>query len=545
MKPSNQRGDKPFQKFYKDKDRQEKPSQRKERKEKEDNYDRRRKDGQKLRPDGEERGSGKEYRDKSRSGRAPSHSDAKGKFSRKEGETAWKPKRSFQDKENNSFSVSRKRKWDGEKAGKGFDRSEGRRPKFKGAANGDRPERKFSKSRKDETSFHSKRKDYSPSDHGKKNEKEERGKRFEKADKNFTKQSFANKRRTGFGKFDEQDLSFGRKKEVKVKKEEAPEGEVTFSKEVKDKWQQEPVFYKHNFKTDRPARDAGKKHDHPQRKKGFENYFDGEEQPEKVYAAGGSRKRLGKSDSDLEESDLNPDSDEMPLNKFIAHCGVCGRREAAVLVKEGKAKVNGELVTEPGFKVSIKDQVSLSGKKLTLQQKLIYVLLNKPKGYITTTDDPKGRRTVLDIFEGHIEERIYPIGRLDRNTTGLLLLTNDGDLAQKLAHPSNEVKKVYQVSLDKPLSEADFEKIKNGVTLEDGAAPVDQIAYLDSKQEVGLEIHNGRNRIVRRIFESLGYVVEKLDRVMYAGLTKKRVPRGQWRFLENQEIINLKHLHRS
>jgi 23S rRNA pseudouridine2605 synthase len=212
-------------------------------------------------------------------------------------------------------------------------------------------------------------------------------------------------------------------------------------------------------------------------------------------------------------------------------------------VKEGKVKVNGILITEPGHKVSENDKVSLSGKKLELQQNKVYILLNKPKGFITTTEDPKDRRTVMDLFKDHIEERIFPIGRLDRNTTGLLLLTNDGDLSQKLAHPSNEIKKVYQVSLSKALSDTDFEKIKTGVVLEDGPAPVDQIAFLNSKSELGLEIHNGKNRIVRRIFESLGYSVEKLDRVMYAGLTKKQVPRGQWRFLTKQEVINLKHLH--
>ncbi len=231
----------------------------------------------------------------------------------------------------------------------------------------------------------------------------------------------------------------------------------------------------------------------------------------------------------------------MPLNKYIAHSGECSRRDAAELVKKGKVKVNGELVMDPGHKVTADDMVTVSGKKLTLQKNLVYVLLNKPKDFITTTDDPEGRRTVMDLISGVEEDRVYPVGRLDRNTTGLLLLTNDGDLAQKLSHPGYMVKKVYQVTLDKPLTKADFNKIMEGLELEDGKVQVDEMAYLEKKNEMGLEIHSGKNRIVRRIFESLGYVVEKLDRVMYAGLTKKNLPRGKWRLLTDREIIHLKH----
>lgn len=231
----------------------------------------------------------------------------------------------------------------------------------------------------------------------------------------------------------------------------------------------------------------------------------------------------------------------MPLNKYIAHSGETSRRDAATLVKQGKVRVNGELILDPGYKVQPTDVVSLAGKKLRLVKHLAYVLLNKPKGYITTTDDPKGRKTVMSLVSLPGGERLFPVGRLDRNTTGLLLMTNDGDLAQKLSHPSFKVKKVYQVSLDKPLTKADFEKILEGVELEDGKAPVDALAYLESKNELGIEIHSGKNRIVRRIFESLGYKVEKLDRVMYAGLTKKNIPRGQWRLLADREIILLRH----
>lgn len=231
----------------------------------------------------------------------------------------------------------------------------------------------------------------------------------------------------------------------------------------------------------------------------------------------------------------------MTLNKYIAHSGECGRREAAEMVKQGKVKVNGELVLDPGYRVGPDDSVIFAGKKITPTKHYVYVLLNKPKGYITTTDDPEGRQTVMDLVEGVEAERVYPVGRLDRNTSGLLLLTNDGDLAQKLSHPSFETKKVYQVTLDRPLEKEDFEKIRKGVELEDGKAKVDAISYLEAKNEIGLEIHSGKNRIVRRIFESLNYDVEKLDRVMYAGLTKKNIPRGKWRLLTEREVVLLKH----
>jgi len=344
-------------------------------------------------------------------------------------------------------------------------------------------------------------------------------------------------------KFEEEDLSFGRKKKLaaapKVKPEEE---EITFSKELEDKWTEKPaksaIF---QAKGERNAKGGdNQKPRHAHKRKTIERYMDDEGDFEKAYSHHSDGKKSGQDDRNYYSAPA--EGEAMPLNKFIAHCDVCGRREAAQLVREGKVKVNGELITEPGHKVTVKDQVSLSGKKLQLQENQIYVLMNKPKGFITTTDDPKDRRTVMDLVANQIDERIYPVGRLDRNTTGLLLLTNDGQLAQKLSHPSHEIKKVYQVVLDRPVLEADFTKIKNGVVLDDGPAPVNQLAYLETKNEIGLEIHNGRNRIVRRIFESLGYTVEKLDRVVYAGLTKKNIPRGKWRFLSKQEVINLKHL---
>lgn len=238
-----------------------------------------------------------------------------------------------------------------------------------------------------------------------------------------------------------------------------------------------------------------------------------------------------------------PETGSMPLNKFIAHAGVAARREAAELVKKGLVKVNGVLVTEPGHKVSSKDEVKVNGKKVWLAKNLVYILLNKPKDYITTTDDPQGRKTVLDIIRRATPERVYPVGRLDRNTSGVLLLTNDGELAQQLTHPRHEIKKVYHVTLDRPLEKKDFDAILKGVVLEDGPASVDVLAYADNKDktQIGVEIHSGRNRIVRRIFEHFKYDVKHLDRVIFAGLTKKNVDRGKWRFLTEKEVRDLKH----
>ena len=234
---------------------------------------------------------------------------------------------------------------------------------------------------------------------------------------------------------------------------------------------------------------------------------------------------------------------QMPLNKFIAHAGVTARREAAEMVRKGLVKVNGEVITEPGHKVATTDDIRVNGKKVFLAKNLVYILLNKPKDYITTTDDPQGRKTVLDIIGKATTERVYPVGRLDRNTSGVLLLTNDGELAQKLTHPSNEIKKLYHVTLDKPIEKKDFDQILRGVVLDDGLANVDVLAYADPKDktQLGVEIHSGRNRIVRRIFEALGYDVKGLDRVIFAGLTKKNIERGKFRFLSEKEVRDLKH----
>ena len=237
----------------------------------------------------------------------------------------------------------------------------------------------------------------------------------------------------------------------------------------------------------------------------------------------------------------------MPLNKFLAHCGISSRRDAVEIISKGGIKVNNEIATEPGYKVQPTDEIFYNGKRLYVTKNLVYILLNKPKDFITTTDDPQGRKTVSQLIQHATTERVYPIGRLDRNTSGVLLFTNDGDLTQKLSHPSYEIKKIYEVKLDKLLTKAHFDAIITGLTLEDGAVFVDSLAYADSKDKsiIGIEIHSGRNRIVRRIFESLGYDVKALDRVMYAGLTKKNVERGKWRFLSEKEIRVLKYLNAS
>jgi 23S rRNA pseudouridine2605 synthase len=267
-----------------------------------------------------------------------------------------------------------------------------------------------------------------------------------------------------------------------------------------------------------------------ERKEGIERHFQ-EKRTAKVHPTPDNPQQRGPGASRIpggpkgpvhKGTPLSADGEHLPLNKYIAHGGICSRRDAAELIRQGKVTVNGKPVSEPGTKVMPTDLVKVNGKKVTISRNFVYILLNKPKDYITTTDDPQGRRTVLDLIRAATTERVYPVGRLDRNTSGVLLLTNDGDLSQKLAHPSHEIKKVYHVTLDKALTKTDFDSIISGVTLDDGLAHVDVMAYADArdKTQIGLEIHSGRNRIVRRIFEHLGYDVRGLDRVMYAGLTR-------------------------
>ena len=228
------------------------------------------------------------------------------------------------------------------------------------------------------------------------------------------------------------------------------------------------------------------------------------------------------------------------LNKYLSNAGVASRREADVLIQSGVVKVNGVVVTEMGFKVKPGDDVNYGGEAIKGERK-VYLLLNKPKDCITTTEDPQERKTVMNLIKNACKERIYPVGRLDRNTTGLLLMTNDGEIAARLTHPKFNIKKVYQVSLTKGLKTEDMQQIIDGIELEDGFVKADEVAYVgEGKKEIGIEIHSGRNRIVRRIFEHLGYDVLKLDRVSFAGLTKKDLPRGKYRFLEPKEVAFLR-----
>ena len=272
---------------------------------------------------------------------------------------------------------------------------------------------------------------------------------------------------------------------------------------------------------------------------GKKSFGDKPERGDKDFKGGKFQKR---NDKPRTYPKYNPDKQigEMRLNRYLAQSGLCSRREADDYITAGLVTVNGEIVTELGTKVMPTDEVKFSDSVVKGEKK-VYLVLNKPKGYVTTLDDPHATKTVMELVKGACSERVYPVGRLDKNSLGLLLFTNDGDMTRQLTHPSYQKKKIYQVSLDKPLTRADMDKISEGITLEDGDIYADEISYVkDNKKEVGIEIHSGRNRIVRRIFEHLGYTVQKLDRVYYAGLTKKNLKRGAWRFLTKDEVTRLK-----
>jgi 23S rRNA pseudouridine2605 synthase len=314
--------------------------------------------------------------------------------------------------------------------------------------------------------------------------------------------------------------------------------------------------YKKDFSSEKPSLAPGEKRVYKGRGKDQQPVYAVET---KTFGAesSGEKRGFGKNRSkfvelNAERPDYNFDSlpqkknkkegeELIRLNKYVANSGICSRREADDLIQKGLVVVNGVVVQEMGYKVKKSDHVVFQGKKIN-PEKPVYVLLNKPKDFITTTEDPMERKTVMKLVENACEERIFPVGRLDRNTTGLLVFTNDGELAAKLSHPSNEIKKIYQVTLDKPLTAKDEEEITEGLTLEDGDAKVDDLQVLSKDRTIlGLEIHIGRNRIVRRIFAHLGYEVVALDRVMYAGLDKKDLKRGHYRFLTEQEVIRLKY----
>ena len=288
---------------------------------------------------------------------------------------------------------------------------------------------------------------------------------------------------------------------------------------------------------DKPRRQYGDKPAYGERKFGDKKYGD-RKFGDKPYKPG-PRKH---DDKPASYPKFTPEKQvgEMRLNRFLAQSGLCSRREADDFITAGLVTVNGQIVTQLGTKVLPTDEVKFNDSRVQGEKK-VYLVLNKPKGYVTSLDDPHAGKTVMDLVEGACTERIYPVGRLDKNSLGLLLFTNDGDLTKQLTHPSYLKKKIYQVTLDKPLARADMDRIAEGITLEDGEIFADEISYLkENKQEIGIEIHSGRNRIVRRIFEFLGYTVTKLDRVYYAGLTKKNLKRGAWRFLSREEVERLK-----
>ena len=288
---------------------------------------------------------------------------------------------------------------------------------------------------------------------------------------------------------------------------------------------------------DKPRRQYGDKPAYGERKFGDKKYGD-RKFGDKPYKPG-PRKH---DDKPASYPKFTPEKQvgEMRLNRFLAQSGLCSRREADDFITAGLVTVNGQIVTQLGTKVLPTDEVKFNDSRVQGEKK-VYLVLNKPKGYVTSLDDPHAGKTVMDLVEGACTERIYPVGRLDKNSLGLLLFTNDGDLTKQLTHPSYLKKKIYQVTLDKPLARADMDRIAEGITLEDGEIFADEISYVkENKQEIGIEIHSGRNRIVRRIFDFLGYTVTKLDRVYYAGLTKKNLKRGAWRFLSREEVERLK-----
>jgi len=366
-------------------------------------------------------------------------------------------------------------------------------------------------------------------------------KEFDK-DADFEKKSSSKKREFGKNSSFEKKSFPGQKELGSGKGKPYPEKKETFAKKDSDnKFYKKKEDFKKGFSKPVNKSSDFKKKDFPSRgnKPADFKKKDFSKRPAKDFET--PQYNFKKPLRAKKESDPAPLGDQMRLNRYIANAGVCSRRDADQLIELGEITVNGKVITEMGYKVN-KDDVVKYNNKVINPEKPVYILLNKPKDFITTTDDPQDRKTVMALVQNACRERVYPVGRLDRNTTGLLLLTNDGELAKKLTHPSSNVKKLYQADLNKPLSREDFDKIVEGIELEDGPAHVDALAYVTmDKKSVGIEIHIGRNRIVRRIFEHLGYEVVRLDRVMFAGLTKKDLPRGKWKFLSEKEVIQLKY----
>ncbi|SEF53408.1 pseudouridine synthase [Algoriphagus boritolerans] len=449
-------------------------------------------------------------------------------------------------------------------------KSFGKKPDYKSSF-GDKPKGRFFNSEEKSGEKSSYGKSYGAGDSERKSFGEKRfdkgegfKKKFEKKDgADYPKKSFGDKpgrfKKEGFTgkKFEKRDQSDSPKKTYGDKLDRFPKRDSDskdFGNESKPRT--EKPFFKKDFSEDQTPKEHGERLVYKGRGRDQKPVFApekpkfNEEKPAEKRGFG--KNRPNRQELDIERPDYNFDAlparkvkgkeetDSLRLNKYISNSGICGRREADDLIAKGLISVNGQVITEMGYKVKKSDRVIYQGKKIN-PEKPVYLLLNKPKDFITTTDDPMERKTVMNLVGNACEERIFPVGRLDRNTTGLLLFTNDGELTAKLSHPSNEVKKIYQVTLDKPLTQNHELEIRAGLTLEDGDVTVDDMQVLSLDRTIlGLEIHIGRNRIVRRLFAHLGYEVTALDRVIYAGLDKKDLKRGHYRFLTEQEVIRLK-----
>lgn len=364
--------------------------------------------------------------------------------------------------------------------------------------------------------------------------------RPERGERNFNRDERNNDRGFGRGERVERPTrNFNRPERTERSFNREERGERNFNREERSN----DRGFGRGERTERPTRSFNREERGERTERPTRSFNRDERSNDRGFKAGAKRTAAPKRDEkprSYPKFNPNQSAGEIRLNRFISQSGVCSRREADDFILAGVVTVNGQVVTELGTKILPTDEVRFHDEKLQ-GEKNVYLVLNKPKGYVTSLDDPHAEKTVMDLVKNACTERVYPVGRLDKNSLGLLLITNDGDITRQLTHPSYRKKKIYQVTLDKPLTRADMDSLTEGITLEDGDIFADEVAYAsEDKRTVGVEIHSGRNRIVRRMFEHLGYTVQKLDRVYYAGLTKKNLKRGEWRFLTRDEVMRLK-----
>ena len=364
--------------------------------------------------------------------------------------------------------------------------------------------------------------------------------RPERGERNFNRDERNNDRGFGRGERAERPTrNFNRPERTERSFNREERGERNFNREERSN----DRSFGRGERTERPTRTFNREERGDRTERPTRSFNRDERSNDRGFKAGAKRTAAPKRDEkprSYPKFNPNQSAGEIRLNRFISQSGVCSRREADDFILAGVVTVNGQVVTELGTKILPTDEVRFHDEKLQ-GEKNVYLVLNKPKGYVTSLDDPHAEKTVMDLVKNACTERVYPVGRLDKNSLGLLLITNDGDITRQLTHPSYRKKKIYQVTLDKPLTRADMDSLTEGITLEDGDIFADEVAYAsEDKRTVGVEIHSGRNRIVRRMFEHLGYTVQKLDRVYYAGLTKKNLKRGEWRFLTRDEVMRLK-----